>query len=224
MGEYYVYMHVNKFNDKKYVGITQQAKPEWRWGINGVNYKESPHLYSAIQKYGWDSFEHIIIAEGLTKEDACDMEIELIHSYHTQDREYGYNVFKGGTCPELPQETRDKIAAGLIGNKNGFGKPCSEEKRIKIGNAQRGRQLTEEHRAALRKPKSVTYPCSEEKRRRIIEAKKDKKSIICEETGIIYESIHECARQMDLEASAICAVLNGRIKSTGGYHFIYNDI
>lgn len=224
MESYYVYMHINKINGKKYIGITKQDKPEYRWGINGANYKESPHFYSAIQKYGWDNFEHITIASNLSKDKACAMEINLIAQYKTQDREYGYNVFKGGTAPSLPQETKDKIAQGLKGNKNGLGKECSDEKKKKISEAQKGRKLSEEHKRKLSKPKSVTYPCSEEKRQHIIDAKKDKKPITCIETNQSYSSIHECARQMCLDATAICAVLRGRLKLTGGYHFKYNDI
>ena len=52
MNNYCVYMHVNKINNKKYIGITKQKTPESRWGANGVNYKGSPHFYAAIKKYG----------------------------------------------------------------------------------------------------------------------------------------------------------------------------
>lgn len=223
MGEYSLYIHTNKINGKKYVGITKQ-QPEARWGSGGVNYKESPHLYSAIAKYGWDNFEHEIRASGMTREDACLLEKHYISHFKTQNRDYGYNVVEGGSAPCIPLEVREKMSRSMIGNQNGFGKPCSEEKKRKISEAQKGRKLTEEHRQKLCKPKSITYPCSEEKRQRIIDAKKDKKSIICVETNITYPSIHECARQMNLNASAICAVINGRHKSTGGYHFKYNDI
>lgn len=224
MEQYCVYMHVNKTNNKKYIGITKQDKPEHRWGTNGINYHESPHFFSAIQKYGWDNFEHIVVATGLSQEEACKMEIELIAEHKTQNKEFGYNVLAGGTAPIIPQETRDKIAKGLIGNKNGAGKPCSEEKKRKISESQRGRKFSEERKQTLRKPKSVTYPCSPEKRQHIIDAKKDKKPVLCIETGIVYESIHECARQMNLCATTICAVVRGRHKSTGGYHFKYNDV
>ena len=148
----------------------------------------------------------------------------MIKKYKTQDKQFGYNLLEGGTAPNIPTEIRRKISKGLIGNKNNFGKKCSLETRQKISYAQKGKKLTKEHRQKLSKPKSVTYPCSEEKRQHIIEAKKDKKSIICLETNIVYPSIHECARQMNLQATAICAVLHERHKSTGGYHFIYNNI
>ena len=67
---YIVYQHKNKINNKVYIGITSQI-PERRWGSNGCNYKSSPHFYSAIQKYGWDNFEHNILFTNLTKEKAC---------------------------------------------------------------------------------------------------------------------------------------------------------
>ena len=223
MDKYSLYMHINKINNKKYIGITKQD-PERRWGTDGSHYRESPHLYSAILKHGWDNFDHVVLNSGMTRSDACLLEKHYISRFQTQDRRFGYNIFEGGTAPSLPQETREKISRRLMGNKHCLGRVTSEETKRKISEAQKGRPFTEDRKQKLRKPKSVTYPCSEEKRQHIIDAKKDKKSIICVETGIIYPSIHECARQMDLPATAICAVLRGRHKSTHGYHFEYNDI
>ena len=47
-------------------------------GENGNNYKSSPYFYSAIQKYGWNSFDHDILFTNLTREEACLKEQELI--------------------------------------------------------------------------------------------------------------------------------------------------
>lgn len=55
MDGYIVYIHTNKINQKKYVGITSKT-PERRWGINGCNYKDCPAFWNAIQKYGWEEF------------------------------------------------------------------------------------------------------------------------------------------------------------------------
>lgn len=59
---YSIYIHLNKINDKKYIGITCK-KPEIRWA-NGLGYKKQP-FWNAITKYGWDNFEHIIIKDNL---------------------------------------------------------------------------------------------------------------------------------------------------------------
>ena len=64
---YCVYLHTNKINGKVYVGLTSMS-PEERWK-NGKGYCNNSHFKSAIEKYGWDNFEHEIIKRGLTKDD-----------------------------------------------------------------------------------------------------------------------------------------------------------
>ena len=94
--EYSVYIHTNKVNGKKYIGITKQ-KPQRRWQ-NGYGY-ENTYFGNAIKKYGWDGFTHEVIITGLSKENACQMEIALIALHKTNNRLYGYNVSEGGeTC------------------------------------------------------------------------------------------------------------------------------
>ena len=55
-----VYIHISPSN-KYYVGITSQ-KPKDRWH-GGSGYKKNDHFYRVIKKYGWDNFQHVIIAE-----------------------------------------------------------------------------------------------------------------------------------------------------------------
>ena len=202
-----------------------QDPPSNRWGSNGRNYKECPHFWAAIQKYGWDNFEHEILYTNLTKEEACSMEIRLIKEYKTQDREYGYNTLEGGDCPEITQEVRDKMSQSMMGNQNGLGKVCSEEKKKKISEAQKGKTLTEEHRKAISKAKKgkTHKSLNAESRKKIADAHK-KCPVYCEETDTIYESIQECARQLNIPATNICRICKGKMKSTKGYHFrYYND-
>lgn len=88
-----VYIHISPSN-KKYVGITSRPVEE-RWK-NGLGYIKNDHFYRAILKYGWDNFQHIIIANHLSKKDACNLEIELIKKYNSNDYNYGYNISSGG--------------------------------------------------------------------------------------------------------------------------------
>ena len=62
---YSVYCHINKINNKRYIGITKD-KPVDRWGKDGNGYKTQV-FGRAIEKYGWDNFEHKILFENLSK-------------------------------------------------------------------------------------------------------------------------------------------------------------
>ena len=98
MGNWTVYKHTNKINGKSYIGITSR-KPEDRWGTNGYKYQSQKSKYlcfsKAIQKYGWDNFTHEILFTGLTEEDACKKEKELI-SFYNSKAPFGYNLTDGG--------------------------------------------------------------------------------------------------------------------------------
>ena len=86
MENYLVYMHKCLINKKVYIGITNNKERRWRY--KGIEYKPKKEenqngrsFWNAIQKYGWDNFEHIILQEGLTFEEAIDLEIEFIKKY-----------------------------------------------------------------------------------------------------------------------------------------------
>lgn len=93
--KYVVYMHTNRVNGKRYVGITKQ-KPEHRWRLDGSGYFRSPYFWNAIQKYGWECFDHEILDRDLSREDACVLEKYYIDFYKTHDKKYGYNMTDGG--------------------------------------------------------------------------------------------------------------------------------
>ena len=105
---YVVYKHTNKTNGKCYIGITGRANPNRRW-CGGAGYSQNKYFYSAIQKYGWDGFEHSIIAEGLSLEEAYEMEKKLIKEYDSANRLYGYNLDLGGNgAGSRSEATRQK--------------------------------------------------------------------------------------------------------------------
>ena len=218
---YTVYQHRNKINGKVYIGITMQT-PEQRWR-HGEGYKSSPHFYAAIQKYGWDNFEHNTLFQNLTKEEACKKEQELIAKYNSMNREYGYNSTSGGDIFVMNEETKQKISQSLMGNKNGLGHPCSEEKKKKISEAQKGRRLTEEHKQKLSEAAKKRYtPCSEQAKENIRKAS-HKKPVYCEELNKVFESVQECSRQLGIPATNISKLCNGRGKTLKGYHLKYYD-
>ena len=127
--KYTVYIQTNKINNKSYVGITS-LPVEKRWE-NGGGYKKQPYFYNAIQKYGWNNFEHIIFMVNLTKEDACHIEKMLIALFDTTNRDKGYNIQYGGETGNL-------------------GIPMSEETKKKLSEAKKGHKPTMETRLKLR--------------------------------------------------------------------------
>ena len=114
---YTVYEHISPMG-KRYVGITRQSLTQ-RFGRNGIQYKTSNrHFWNAIQKYGWDNFQHRIIAEGLTHEQACRIEISEIAKDKVTNN--SYNITDGGdgrTGTKHSDETKAKISAAKTGKK-----------------------------------------------------------------------------------------------------------
>lgn len=92
--------------------------PSKRWGYNGINYKNCTYFYHAIEKYGWNNFEHIILKDNLTKEQAQQLETQYIQKFHTLVPN-GYNLTGGGDYPTLISEaTKKKMRDSHLGYKN----------------------------------------------------------------------------------------------------------
>lgn len=247
---YKVYKHTlpssisGKDNDMVYIGITCQENANTRW-LNGRGYNRNPHFYSAIQKYGWDNFSHEILFDGLTKEEAEQMEIELIAKYNSADRQYGYNKTNGGNCVgTVLQETKERISKANKGNQYGLGHKVSDEARSRIsksmiGNQRgKGQKLSEEHKRKLAESHKT-----EEFRRKLSEANKGKKhseetkaklseshkglgakKVICVETGAVYDSVKEASVENNIKGRGhISACCKGTRKTAGGYHWEYYE-
>lgn len=99
-----VYMHTSP-SEKKYIGITGESNPAYRWGPNGNGYLkrksdgefQQPAMAAAILKYpNWDDWKHEILLSGLTQQESEENEIELIDRYDTRNPMYGYNIRAGG--------------------------------------------------------------------------------------------------------------------------------
>lgn len=197
-----LYVHINKSNGKKYFGITKR-KVEYRWN-SGYGYKNNEYFYRAIEKYGWnEGFEHIVLFDNLTKEEAELLEQMYICLYDTTDRSKGYNITKGGESfngYKMTEEHRKKIGEANKGKKRSeksrkkqsermsgenhpnYGKTFSKETRKKMSESQKGKTRSEESKkkqSEANKGKSPwnkgkTGIYNEETRRKMSEAKKGK--------------------------------------------------
>ena len=138
MEKYYVYLHLNKINGKKYYGITSEDNPEKRWK---KGYYHNNHFQNAINKYGWENFEHIIIAENLSKKEAELKEQELILKNKTNNQAFGYNLTSGGGLGVFrhSEESKKLMSEHTKGELNPmYGKHHSEESKRKESETKRG--------------------------------------------------------------------------------------
>jgi len=137
MGEvcntYSIYCHTNKLNGKKYIGQTKQSLE--RRFENGKAYKNCVLFYNAIQKYGWENFEHEILETNLSLEDANVREAYYISLYGLTNPQKGYNIYTGGKNFKhiITEETKSKISETKKGTPSwNKGIPMKEETKEKL--------------------------------------------------------------------------------------------
>lgn len=201
---YCVYIHINKINNKKYIGQTIYGNnPNKRW-IKGKGYRHCPKFYNAIQKYGWDNFEHEIIASNLTEDEANNFEELLIKKLNTTNSKNGYNLQYGGEHNLHSLETKQKMSKGRKG------KSPSKEHRKHLSDAIKG----EKHFYYGK------HHTEEEKKNLSINSPKNK-SVLCVETNTTYRSMMEAQRATGINNSLICNCCKGKKKTAGGYHWRY---
>ena len=115
MNNFVVYMHINRINGKLYIGITCN-NPKKRWK-RGAGYTKQKRFYSAIKSYGWDNFDHIILLENLSKEDAENYEHYFIKMFKSNDLQKGYNIENGGVIHKLSEEQIEHLRKINTGRK-----------------------------------------------------------------------------------------------------------
>ena len=205
--DYYVYMHKNKINNKIYIGRTKQTKTN-RWGTNGNGYRDQADFWQAINDFGWDNFEHIILAENLTQDEANKLERELIAKYNTTDLDYGYNGNSGGEKGlQWSDAARERMSESAK-------QRCDEEWRIQNSQLQSGSKRPQ-----------CSNPCSDEVKE--IFRKRNSKAVYQKTLGgmIIrkFNSQSEAERITGVPQASIWRCCNNQVKSAGGYDWDYVD-
>lgn len=245
--KYCVYKHTNTHNGKIYIGVTSQ-RPSKRWDC-GRGYQKNQHFWSAIQKYGWDSFLHEILFDNLSADEAFSKEQELIQEYDSCNCEKGYNLSTGG----------EHGAEGRFGEKHPmWGKHHTEETKQKIRNRNLGVPFSPERLAAFhahidreelseRAKRKFAYcnkgrKWSEESNRKRSESNKGKKRSE-ESRDRIRQSKRKPILQLDadgtvikkwdsaksvedstgIDAGHISKVCKGQRKSAGGFKWSYDN-
>ncbi len=196
-----IYKVTNKKNGKLYIGQTTQSLVErwWQHCHRSPSQKSRSCLYSAIKKYGEDSFvvEQIDMAESL--EELNFKEIIYIKALNTLSPN-GYNMHLGGDARACHEETKEKISATLKGRKienrwtGGNRSPRTDAQKAALSAKIKGRPNVALH-----------------------------KRVECIETGVVYESVNACAAAHGCNRVTISSLLKSGKKGgklgTKGFSF-----
>jgi group I intron endonuclease len=163
---------------------------------------------------------------------------------HNKCHKPAYNASPGGlghTGVPWTEERREKFKELMSGENNPcFGKPKSDETREKLSKALKGRVISEESRVKRRETMKG-IPKSDETREKMKEAAKNRtnkmpsgkehhnsKSVIQSDLhgNLIktFDSIHHAAKEVSIQPGGICMCCKGKLKTTGGYVFKYNEL
>lgn len=224
--KYVVYKHTTP-SGKVYIGITSATlKKRWK---NGKGYELCTAFNRAIKKYGWENMKHEVLFDGLSKDEACRAEQELIKKYDSTNPEKGYNLTSGGEHYEPTDEWRERLSQS---EKRFFAE--HPEVREKISAMQRGRKTSEETKEKIRLSMRKVIEAHPERRERCrmtfkgmkrpeefcrALGERKSKAVLCTNTGQAFRSVKEAAETMNVSRTGISNVLHGRAKTCGGFTF-----
>lgn len=240
---YTIYEHKNKINGKCYIGVTKQ-KPITRWA-NGRGYIHNKHFNDAIQKYGWDNFEHNIIMQIQDEEIAFEIEKYLIQKFDLTNPDKGYNLSEGGR--QRGPSRFEKITEWAQTHKK-FGEDAVQSKKVKcietgdifgsiteaerwsgsskVGEVCRGKREHAGHHPETNELLTWEYANDDDvvtiKYHTSERLDKNKiKKIKCVNTGIIYENASIASKETGICVCNILRVCKGERKTAGKMKWIY---
>jgi len=208
-------------NNKIYIGSSINLKQRINRHFNDLKKQKhaSPQLQNAFNKYGYDSFDVIIIEDyekdSITLKELLIIEQKYLDLYKPYIKENGFN-----TCPiagspkefKRSEETTKKVSDKLKGH------VVSEETRKKIGDGNRGKIMSRESVEKMRITK-IGVKQSEES----IEKRAREYSFI-DINGIIYKgkNLKRFCDEHKLHRQNMVMVLNGKRKTHHGFKLFKN--
>lgn len=218
-------MHKNIINNKVYIGQTNNYKKRWR--NNGQEYKPKNKNYSrfwnAIQKYGWNNFEHIILKKCSNRDEANYWEIYYIKFFNSQNEEYGYNISEGGNgstnyFANLTQEEQELLRKKLSERSKRMWN--SEEYKQKQSEGMRKVFESQEYKEKMSQVIKKNYENEAYRNKHLRSIRKSIGSPIqCIETGQCFESISAANEFFgkSRRSTAINDFFRGKQKTAFGY-------
>jgi group I intron endonuclease len=202
-----VYIHITP-EPKVYVGTTSK-KPYLLWNY-GYGYKGTP-FYKAVLQFGWSNIHHEVLATGLNKEDAYDLEKELISWYDSTNPNKGYNRAGGGhgsSGVKISEETRQRLRESHTGIKN----PHTLEWNEKISAGNIGKKKPH---AGVPRSAECRVKISVSLSKKVCQYDRDGNLIE------VFPSIREAASVLNIKNQNISACCRGKAKTAGGFVWKY---
>lgn len=164
-----IYKIRNLKNGKVYIGQSIDTNRRFRQHKNSINKNIICSLYRAINKYGIENFEFVVLEYITDKEKLTEKEQFWLDYYQSYNPEFGYNICKeaesmrgfncteetkrkialankGRKCKPFTEEHRKHLSEAMKGKNR---KPKSEEFKIKVSNKLKGRVFSKEHKEKL---------------------------------------------------------------------------
>ena len=193
---YIIYMHKNLINNKVYIGQTNQTLTARC--KNGEGYIDSPKFYNAIQKYGWNNFEHIILEKDIVSVDEADEKERYWIKYYNSIED-GYNISEGGGKHPRGKEFAKRVSEG--------------QKENWVNNIQR------KEKARQKKLKDWQNP---DYRNKFLGSNNGNASKVkCIELNKIFNTVKEAAEYVKTSRQNITGACKGRQNTAAGYHWEY---
>jgi len=182
--------------------------------------KKQIRLYSSLKKYGSSNHIFEIIEE-------CSVNILDCRERYYQDL-FDATGKKGLNCdlvnsenaPKVRSEqTKAKIALGMLGKTNFLGKKHTEANKTEISNRQKGRIVSEDTRQKLRNH-NLGKKKSEDIKKKLSENNGMIRTVLDLNTGIFWRSVKEVSLIYGIKQNTLITRLNGYRKNNTQFTYV----
>lgn len=212
-----LYKITNKINGKIYIGQTTRSL-NVRWNEHKRDFKKlDTKLSRAVKKYGIENFTIEEIEKCQDLKSLNKKETLLIKEYNTIKN--GYNIRIGGENSPRSKETRKKISQKLKGKKQ---TKEHVQNMIKARTGIKPKSIEKYLGNKNKLGKKHTYLFKEKCRKRMLNNNfSRKKPVRCLNNNVVYKSIVDACKKLNLDNRSVHRVLKGEYKQTKGYKFEY---